>query len=65
MNQHVPYDPMLPSREGWFPPMASADYVEELALIQMSRLQRAGISPDEADAICPVGAEIIKLERKS
>lgn len=68
----VPYG-FLPAKRLGMVPMAP-DHVAELALIEMSRMQRetlrrwndelivAGLSPAEADAICPLPAEIINLE---
>lgn len=61
-----------PARSLGMVPIAS-DHIAELALIDASREQRerwndallvAGLSPAEADAICPVSATIINLEAR-
>lgn len=67
----VPYG-FRPAKALGMVPVAS-DHIGELALIDASHAQRqrwndalliAGLSPAEADAICPVGATIINLEAR-
>ncbi|MGB3388995.1 MAG: hypothetical protein WBA88_13510 [Pseudaminobacter sp.] len=74
MNQHVPYGFKAVKALGMVP--MAPDHIAELALIEMSRMQRdtlerwndallvAGLTPDEANAICPPSAQIINLEAR-
>lgn len=70
MNQ-IPYGFRSAKALGMVP--IASDHIAELALIDASREQRqrwndalliAGLSPAEADAICPTGATIINLEAR-
>lgn len=67
----VPYG-FRPARSLGMVPVAS-DHIAELVNIDASRAQRerwndallgAGLSPAEADAICPTGETIINLEAR-